>query len=399
MSLVTHLECARCGKQYEADRIQHLCECGSPLLVMYDMRKLAESVTKEEVAKRESSLWRYKEFLPVNDEANIVSLGETMTPFYQVKKVGEQIGLPNLFIKDEGRNPTGSFKDRGAALGVSKAKELGIRDIAMPTNGNAGGAWAAYSAKAGIRLTAIMPQDAPIINQKECASYGANTYLVKGLISDAGKIIGRAVEKYGWFDASTLKEPYRIEGKKTMGLEIAEQMGWEMPDAILYPAGGGVGLIGIWKALKELKEIGWVSGPLPKLICVQATGCAPIVKAFKEGKEVSEFWEDAHTVAGGIRVPKALGDFIVLRAVRETKGTAIAIDDGDTLHAMQQLSQLEGALVCPEGATTLVAARILREQGFLKESDRVVLLNTGTGLKYPDSIPADIPVLEKDAEL
>lgn len=400
MSFVSHLECSRCEEKYEPRKIHHLCiECGAPLLVRYRIAEVAASVCKGDLRNRPASLWRYREFLPLDAEDVIVSLGETITPFYRAEHAGERVGLPHLWIKDEGRNPTGSFKDRGAAMGVTKAKALGVKHIAMPTNGNAGGAWAAYAAKAGLGLTVIMPKDAPAINRKECYAYGANTYMVDGLISDAGKIIAAAVQKYGWYDASTLKEPYRIEGKKTMGYEIAEQMGWEMPDAILYPAGGGVGLIGIWKALNELKEAGWVAGPLPKLICVHASGCAPLVKAFEEGKDTSEFWTGAHTVAGGIRVPKALGDFLVLRAVRETGGTAIAVDDADTLQAMKELAELDGALICPEGAATYAAAKALRASGYLQETDRVVLLNTGTGLKYPDTIDADIPVLARETEI
>lgn len=399
MNFATHIECPKCAAKYAVGQIHHLCECGAPLLVKYDIGAVAAHATKEKLADRPNNLWRYAEFLPLDAETEPVSLGEVMTPLYQVSKAGEKIGLLDLWVKDEGRNPTGSFKDRGAALGVTMAKRFGAEHIAMPTNGNAGGAWAAYSAKAGIGLTVIMPKDAPEINQKECHAYGANTYLVDGLISDAGKIIAEGIRQYGWYDASTLKEPYRIEGKKTMGLEIAEQMGWSMPDAILYPAGGGVGLIGIWKALNELKEAGWVSGPLPKLVCVQAEGCAPLVKAFEEGREASDFWPNAHTIAGGIRVPKALGDFLVLQAVRDTGGTAIAIPDAETVEAMVDLARTDGAFICPEGATTLVAARKLRESGFLKESDRVVLLNTGTGLKYPDTLSVELPILQKDSIL
>jgi threonine synthase len=399
MNFVQHLECPKCGETYDATVEQHLCTCGAPLLVRYDLEGIAQAVTKQDLKQRQASLWRYSELLPMENQTSVVSLGESMTPLYTIATAGKSIGLPDLWIKDEGRQPTGSFKDRGAAVGVTRAKELGVAEIAMPTNGNAGGAWAAYAAKAGIRLTTIMPKDAPEINQKECFAYGAQTYLVDGLISDAGKIIAEGVKQYGWYDASTLKEPYRIEGKKTMGLEIAEQFDWQMPDAILYPAGGGVGLIGIWKALKELQEMGWVQGPLPKMICVQATGCAPLVKAFEEGRVDSEFWPDAHTVAGGIRVPKALGDFLVLEAVRESGGTAIAIEDEETIEAMLELAKVEGAFICPEGATTLVAARKLRESGFLKESDRVVLLNTGTGLKYPDSVHAELPTLAKEDRL
>ncbi len=365
----------------------------------YDLDAIRQSASRDALKQRESNMWRYREFLPVEKDENIVTLGEGMTPLFATPSLGAKLGLPNLYLKDEGLNPTGTFKARGASAGMSKVKEFGIPTVAMPTAGNAGGAWSAYAAKAGVEMVVAMPIDAPDITKKECSVYGARTYLVKGLISDAGKIIGKAVSKYGYFDASTLKEPYRIEGKKTMGLEIAEQMNWEVPDAILYPTGGGVGLIGIWKALDELEAIGWIGKKRPKLISVQAEGCMPIVRAWNEGKEVSEFWQGASTLAGGLRVPKALGDFIVLSACRATGGTAIAIGDKEMLSAMQLSACEEGLFICPEGAAAVAAAKILREQDFLKAHDKVVLLNTGTGLKYPECVDIDLPVLEVGDEI
>ncbi len=399
MSYATHLECAKCGATHDTNKVQNLCACGGPLLVRYDLEKIKASVTKETLKSRVSSLWRYKEFLPVNDDRNIVTLGEGMTPLLPMHELGKEIGLPDLWVKDEGLNPTGTFKSRGAATGISKAKELGVKTVAMPTAGNAGGAWSAYAARAGIEMVVIMPVDAPAITMKEGFIYGTRTYLVKGLISDAGKIVGKACAKYGYFDASTLKEPYRIEGKKTMGLEIMEQFNWEMPDAILYPTGGGVGLIGIWKALDELEAMGWIGKRRPKLISVQATGCMPIVKAWNEGKETSQFFEGANTLAGGIRVPKALGDFIVLKACKETSGTAHAVTDPDILNALAMTARFEGEFICPEGAAAVAAAAQLNKSGFLKKNERVVILNTGTGLKYPEAVDTNLPVLEKDAEL
>ncbi len=334
----------------------------------------------ETLAARPATLWRYHELLPLDDPAQAVTLGEGWTPVLPLARLGMALGLPRLSLKDEGLNPTGTFKARGAAVGVSRARELGVREFAMPTAGNAGGAWATYGARAGMRAH--------------------NVRLVRGLISDAGRIVARAVARYGWFDASTLKEPYRIEGKKTMGLEIAEQSGWNPPDVILYPAGGGVGLIGLWKAFAELRALGWLpESARPRLVAVQAEGCAPLVRAWEQGREESEFWPDAATVASGLRVPKALGDFIVLRAVRETGGTCVAVSDREILDAVARLAREEGLLICPEGAATLAAAVRLRDMGWLTRDARVLLLNTGSGLKYPEVLPAEAPVLGPDAEL
>lgn len=396
---VSHLACPKCQATYESEKPIQLCRCGSPLLVAYDMVAVRKHFAKKDLACRKADLWRYRELLPVAKEENIVSLGEGMTPLLPLKNLGAEINLPNLYLKDEGIIPTGTFKARGAAVGVSRAKELGIKVLAMPTNGNAGAAWALYCAPAKIKAVIVMPKDAPPIPRGECAISGASLYLVDGLISDAGKIVAKAVADYGWFDASTLKEPYRIEGKKTMGLEIAEQFDWKLPDVILYPTGGGVGIIGIYKALMELKELGWIEGKFPRLVAVQSTGCAPIVKAWQEKKTESEFWKDAHTLAFGITVPKALGDFLVLDAIYKTEGCAVAVNDDDILKAENLLASREGAFVCPEGAATLSAAMQLYKDGWIGPEEKVVLLNTGSGLKYPETVRVNPPVLNPDDKI
>jgi threonine synthase len=351
------------------------------------------------LALRKANLWRYWELLPVEKEENVVFLGEGMTPLLPLKNLGSTLGINNLYLKDEGLIPTGTFKARGAAVGVSKAKELGIKVLAMPTNGNAGGSWAAYCAKAGIKAVIVMPKDAPIINRKEVAIAGAGLYLVDGLISDAGKIVGRAIAEYGWYDASTLKEPYRIEGKKTMGLEIAEQFDWKVPDVIIYPTGGGVGIIGIYKGLKELQEIGWIGEKMPRLVSVQSTGCAPVVKAWEERRRESTFWEHSRTIAFGLNVPKALGDFLILDAIYSTNGCALAVEDNEILQSQQMLATHEGIFSCPEGAATLSAAIRLARDGWIKPNERVVLLNTGTGLKYPETVSTEPPLLQPEGNL
>jgi len=399
MSTMSHIECSKCRKSYDPDQLNQLCSCGAPLLVRYDVKKLAGAVTKKDLLSRPSSLWRYKELLPVRREDNIVTLGEGMTPLIPLPRIGGRLGMKNLFMKDEGIIPTGTFKARGAAVGVSRAKELGVKALAMPTNGNAGGAWTLYSARAGIKCFIVMPEDAPAIPRNECALSGAELYLVRGLISDAGKIIGKAVKKHGWYDASTLKEPYRIEGKKTMGFEIAEQFGWRVPDVILYPTGGGVGIIGIYKGLRELQDVGWIGEKMPRLVAVQATGCAPIVKAWEEKKAESEFWQNSTTLAFGINVPKALGDFLVLEAVYKTNGCAVTVGDDEILRAQASLASEEGAYVCPEGAATLSAAIRLLKEGWVKADESVVLLNTGTGLKYPEAVNITLRSLHPDDEL
>jgi threonine synthase len=378
------LECPRCGKKRDPSRQNNLCDCGTPLLVRYDLEKLAKEFDPAEWTRRPEGLWRYRELLPVVGEKNLLSLGEGGTPVYPLPKIAREYGLKELYIKDEGLNPTGTFKARGAAVGVSKARELGVTTVAMPTAGNAGAAWAAYSARAGIKMVVAMPEDAPATTQAECVAYGAETYLVKGLISDAGRVIREGCAKYGWFEVATLKEPYRIEGKKTMGLEIWEQFGGAMPGAIIYPTGGGVGIIGMWKAFLELKEMGWLTGPLPKMVVVQAEGCAPIVRAYKEGKDKAEFFQGAHTVAAGIRVPSALGDFLVLDAVRSSGGTCVTATDDELLETWKHVSRSEGALICPEGAAAVRAARMIKDMGVVSADDSVLVLNTGAGMKYTE---------------
>ncbi|MEV6898650.1 threonine synthase [Amycolatopsis sp. NPDC051372] len=395
-SFLSHLECSRTGDRYEADQVAGTSAAGAPLLARYDLERVRETVTREDIAAREPSLWRYHEVLPVRSRDNIVSLGEGLTPLLPLPNQGKQSGVPKLLMKDEGLVPTGSFKARGAAVGVSRAAELGVRGVAMPTNGNAGAAWALYAARAGMDSLIAMPDDAPAITMKECLAAGAELYRVDGLIGDAGKLVGAAVaERQGYQDVSTLKEPYRLEGKKTMGYEIVEQLDWRVPDVILYPTGGGVGIIGIYKALLEMRELGWISGDLPRLVAVQATGCAPIVEAFKSGATESVLFPDAHTVAFGITVPKALGDFLVLDAVRATEGTAIAVTDDELLAAQRRLAALEGAFICPEGAACFAALDQLRESGWVSEDDEVVVLNTGAGIKYPETVEVDAPLLAK----
>ncbi len=393
-SYVESLYCPKCQKKYDALQVHQLCICGSPLLVSYDLQAVKDHVTKEEIEKRPPTLWRYHEILPIQDECNVVSLGEGMTPLIEMQKLGSRLGVEKLHMKDEGLVPTGSFKARGAAVGVSKAKELGVKELAMPTNGNAGAAWALYATRASIKSHIVMPVDAPLITRKECAIAGANLYLVDGLISDAGKIIGQLVNEAGIYDASTLKEPYRIEGKKTMGYEIAEQLGWKLPDVILYPTGGGVGLIGIYKAICEMQELGWVEGKMPKLVAVQAAGCAPIVKAWETGEKESAFWEKSTTKAFGINVPKAIGDFLVLDALYESEGCAVAVTDAEITKEQSLIAELEGAFVCPEGAATFAAVRQLKASGWLKGKEHVVCLNTGQGIKYPESVEEHVEVLQ-----
>jgi threonine synthase len=383
VTYLKYLECPRCKAHLDATKLQNLCECGSPLLAIYDLEGLASGLEPSDLINRPSNMWRYREFLPVAAPENIVSLGEGCTATLHAKSLGQELGLNQLWVKDEGLNPTGTFKARGASAGISRAKELGATTVAMPTAGNAGGAWAAYGAQAGLEVHVAMPQESPHINKMECRLYGAHLTLVDGLISDAGALIAQEVVEHGWFDASTLKEPYRIEGKKTMGLEIAEFFNWHMPDVVIYPAGGGVGIIGIWKALRELRDIGWVSGPLPRMVIVQASGCAPLVQAFRQKRAVSEFWEGAQTMAAGLRVPKALGDFLVLQAVGETGGTAVAVSDEDIGDAMTLAARTDGLAMCPEGAATVAAAKQLSDSGWLQADDEVVLINTGTALKYP----------------
>jgi len=387
---LSDLECPRCGARHDAQALANLCPCGSPLLARYDLAAVRAAVTPATFASRGADLWRYRELLPVRDDAHRVTLGEGWTPLWPADRFGAAIGLDRLLVKDEGLVPTGSFKARGAAVGVSRARELGARHVAMPTNGNAGAAWATYAARGGLRSTIAMPLGAPVITRNEVVAAGGELILVDGLIGDAGKLIaGRIAEAGGTiFDAGTLREPYRLEGKKTMGYEICEQLGWRVPDVIIYPTGGGVGLIGIHKALGELRELGWIGHKLPRLVAVQSTGCAPIVRAFESGARKAEPWPDARTVAFGITVPAPLGDELILDALTATGGTAIAVDDAEILADLRAFGAAEGLLLCPEGAACLTAARTLRASGWLAAGDEVVVLNTGSGIKYPETVSA-----------
>jgi threonine synthase len=399
-SALSRLECARCGAEHDAALVQGTCSCGSPLLARYDTEQVAATVDRAEIAARPPDLWRYHELLPVSAAGQAVTLGEGMTPLLAMPALGKALGVPGLLMKDEGLIPTGTFKARGAAVGVSRAAELGVQGVAMGTNGNAGAAWAIYAARAGIRSLIVMPVGAPEITRAECYAAGAELYLVDGVIGDAGRLAAAAIPaRDGYQDVSTLREPYRIEGKKTMGYEIAEQLGWRLPDVIVYPTGGGVGIIGIYKAMREMQELGWVSGTLPRLVAVQSTGCAPIVRAFAAGAAVSETWADPRTVAFGITVAKALGDFLVLEALYATDGTAVAVEDEALLADQREVARLEGSFICPEGAACFTAVRQLRESGWLSENDEVVVLNTGTGIKYPETVRPDLPVLPPDGAL
>ena len=382
-TFVTHLECSMTGERYEADQVHNLSKAGKPLLVRYDLDGVRKALTKEKLAARPADIWRYRELLPVRKAADIVSLGEVLTPIVPMPRLSAKLGGGEILVKDEGRLPTASFKARGLVMAVSMAKALGIKHMAIPTNGNAGAALAAYATRAGIRTTIFCPEDTPEVNVSEIAAQGASVYRVNGLIDDCGKIVGEGKAKVGWFDTSTLKEPYRIEGKKTMGLELAEQLGWQLPDAIFYPTGGGTGMIGMWKAFAELEAIGFIGAKRPRMIAVQAAGCAPMVKAFDEGKEHASRWENAHTIASGIRVPQAVGDFLILRAVRESGGFAIAVEDPAISRALDEMAREEGFLLCPEGAATYAAYKQALADGRVSKTDRVVLFNCASGLKYP----------------
>jgi threonine synthase len=395
MSQFTHLECSKCGHKHDADKIQTVCtECGKPLFARYDLEAIKDAVSPADFGGREASMWRYWELLPVKDEANKVCLGEGWTPLTHVGRLGKSIGLSDLWIKDEGIIPTGTFKARGLAMAVSKAKELGIKKLALPSAGNAAGAMTAYGARAGMESYVFMPVDAPDVNKIECQVVGAKVVLVNGLITDAGKMVALGVPEMGWFPLSTLKEPYRVEGKKTMGIEVAEQFDWNLPDVIIYPTGGGTGIIGMWKVFDELEELGWIGSERPRMVSVQASGCAPIPKAFDEGKEESEFWQDAKTLAAGLRVPHALGDFLVLNAARESGGSALAVTDEEIMDGVGRIAREEGLFVCPEGAATFAALKHLIGDGKVDKDERVVLFNTGSGLKYTTLFEVDAPVFD-----
>lgn len=382
-TFVTHLECSYTGKTYPADQLHGLSEAGKPLLVRYDLEALAKAIRKEDLQSRLPEFWRYREFLPVRRSENVVRLGELMTPLLPAARIQAELGCGEILIKDEGRLPTGSFKARGLALAVAMARELGVSRMAMPTNGNAGAALAAYCSRAGIETYVFCPEDTPRVNIEEIAFQGARTFLANGYINDCGRIVGQGKEVMGWFDTSTLKEPYRIEGKKTMGLELAEQLDWKVPDVILYPTGGGTGLIGMWKAFDELEAIGWIGSKRPRMVAVQAEGCAPIVKAFEDGERHAEPWQNPHTIAAGIRVPAAVGDFLILDAVRQSRGFAVAVSDAAINAAHRECALKEGILLCPEGAATLAALKQELKSGRIQAGEQVLLFNCATGLKYP----------------
>ena len=385
-SYVLHLECSKTGVIYPADQIHNLSNDGMPLLVRYDLKKIKEELSKDSWCMESApGFWRYQALLPVSNAASRISLGEVITPLITLKKSSDVLGgkQGNIIVKDEGRLPTGSFKARGLALAVSMAHQFGLKHLAIPTNGNAGAALAAYARQANIKATVFCPDDTPRVNVQEIQLQGADTYLVNGLINDCGKIVLEGREQAGWFDVSTLKEPYRIEGKKTMGFELTEQMNWSLPDAIFYPTGGGTGLIGMWKAFAELKELGWLKGKLPKMIAIQSTGCAPIVNAFDQGLEHAPLWDNAQTVASGIRVPAAIGDFLILKAIRESNGCALAVEDEHIINIRDMISKEDGLLLCPEGAATAAGYQIALERKIINEDEKVVLFNCASGLKYP----------------
>ncbi len=382
-SFLSHLECSATGERHEAGRPHTLSRAGKPLLVRYDLDALGRAIDRDRLRQNPPGMWRYLPLLPVDDPAAIVSLGEVETPLIPLAALARDAGARSLLVKDEGRLPTGSFKARGLVLAVTMAKGFGIRRVAIPTNGNAGSALAAYGARAGMECFVFCPADTPEVNIREIAAEGARVWRVNGLINDCGRIVAEGKERMGWFDMSTLKEPYRIEGKKTMGLELADQLGWELPDAIFYPTGGGTGLIGMWKAFEELGRLGWIGKHRPRMIAVQAAGCAPIVKAFEAGLEHAPLWQNAHTIAAGIRVPAAIGDFLILSAVRESQGFAMAVTDEAILAARAEVGRVEGLLLSPEGAATYAAWKQALNDGRLSKDERVVLFNCATGLKYP----------------
>jgi len=384
---VTHLDCTKCNRRYAPGQVLHTCEDdGAPLFARYDLERAAKNMRPGHLALREPTLWRYDDVLPVENPDHRVSLGEGFTPLVTARRMGSQIGLPRVFIKDESGEPTGSFKARGLAMAVSMAKALGATDVCLPSAGNAGSALAAYAAKGGLKAHVFMPKDVPQLFLMETRAYGAEVETVEGLITDAGKVCAERAKANGWYDCATLKEPYRVEGKKTMGYELAEQMGWKLPDAILYPTGGGTGLIGMWKAFRELEVMGYVGPGRPRMYAVQAEGCAPIVKAFSEGQDDAPPWPDAHTLAHGIRVPKALGDFLILRALRESHGAAVAVSDAEIVQGVKDASATEGIFMAPEGGACVAALRKLKANGHLSPDDTVVVFNTGTGFKYVETM-------------
>lgn len=399
MSFVTHLESAIDGTRLPADKVQTMHK-DRPLWVRYDLEAVGKAVSPEELASRAPTLWRYRELLPVDDEQSIVTLGEGVSPILPATRLGSELGLEDLWIKDESQLPTASFKSRGMALAVSMAKQFGLKRLVTPTAGNAGGALAAYGARAGMEVFIFMPADTPTSIQRECVQAGAKVYLVDGLIGDCGRIAREGIEPMGWFDLATLKEPYRIEGKKTMGLELAEQLGWELPDVIMYPTGGGTGLIGMWKAFGELRDLGWLrSETMPRMVAVQSAGCAPIVRAFETGQRFAEPWADPTTTAWGLRVPAAIGDFMILDAIRESNGGAVAVSEEAIVPMMRRATALEGIPICPETAACVLAAEIMAKDGRIKPSERVVIFNTCSAMKYQDGAPLNLPRLPGDGAI
>lgn len=387
MGFLTHLECSYCHSEHSSDELQTLCPaCGKPLLARYDLNGAKQTFSREVLLQRPATLWRYAEVLPVADFEHRVSLGEGFTPLIAATRLGQQLGLANLFIKDESLNPTGSFKARGLCMAVSRARELGVREVVIPSAGNAAGAMSAYAAAAGMTAHVFMPTDVPMPFRLECQAFGANVTLIDGLITDCAREAKALAATKGWFDVSTLKEPYRLEGKKTMGYELAEQFDWELPDVIIYPTGGGTGLIGMWKAFDEMETLGWIDSRRPRMVAVQAEGCAPIPRAYEQNEEFAEPWQGAATIAAGLCVPAAVGDFLILDAVRSSKGTAVAVSDTALLDAQKRMAASEGILACPEGGATLAALEMLLSDGWVEANERVVLFNTGSGIKYPESL-------------
>src|SRR5438309_6361868 len=398
MGYLDRLECTRCGGRYAPGELHNLCpSCGKVLFARYDLERVREEVSRDALAERDPTMWRYREVMPVLDPRNIVTLGEGMTPLLPLGAIGRKLGLRHVFVKEEGLNPTGSFKARGLSAAVSKAKELGVRAASMPSAGNAGSAAAAYCARAGIDLYLVMPSDVPHVNQAECAEYGAHTYLIHGLIHDAGRSLREQGRAKGWFDMSTLKEPYSVEGKKTMGYELAEQFAWSLPDVIIYPTGGGTGIIGMWKAFEEMEALGWIGSQRPRMVIVQAAGCAPIVQAHRSGRERAEPWQHAHTIAAGLRVPEAIGDYLILQSVRASGGASYSVTDEEILADMRELAQEEGVFPCPEGAATYGALKAMVREARVAPDDRIVLFNTGAGLKYVDLIKPALPTFDPGA--
>jgi threonine synthase len=384
MTFAQEIACPRCQKRFALSQLLNLCPCGSPLLVRYDLKKARTQFRPSLLSGRIASLWRYREILPLQHDDNLVSLGEGFTPLLEAKTLAREVGVERVWIKDEAQNPTGSFKDRGLCLAITMAKELGVRKVAIPSAGNAGGSLSAYAARAGIEAHVFMPRDTPMANQIEAQQYGAKLTLVDGLINDCGRIIAEKKSAESWFDLSTLKEPYRVEGKKTMGYEIVEQLKFNLPDVIIYPTGGGTGLIGMWKAFQEMEELGWIGSKRPRMVSVQASGCAPIVRAFNAGQESAEPWQNAQTIASGLRVPVAVADFLMLRALRESGGTALSVSDDAMLAEIPRVGRAEGIFFCPEGAACVAALRCLAQNGWIKPNDEIVIFNTASGLKYLD---------------